>query len=187
MAEDSDLERTEPASERRLEQAREEGDVPRSRELATCTVLLAAGIGFWIFGEGMVRQLNGMLVKGLSLERDLAFDFDRLAAHIASGLWEVMIAFAPLAGWEIAQPATHVSEAERDRQFQTSHNLRAIMQTGQRGAALIDNRLIAVGQSLDGYKLIRIDSLRVIFAGEKGTVTLTLPDAGRAENSENLP
>jgi len=42
MAEDSDLERTEPASLKRLEQAREEGDVPRSRELPTCTILLAA-------------------------------------------------------------------------------------------------------------------------------------------------
>ena len=48
MAEDSDLEKTEPASPRRLEKAREEGDVPRSRELATCTILLAAGAGFWI-------------------------------------------------------------------------------------------------------------------------------------------
>jgi len=36
MAEDSDLEKTEQASDRRLEKAREQGDVPRSRELATC-------------------------------------------------------------------------------------------------------------------------------------------------------
>jgi hypothetical protein len=33
MAEESDVERTEPASARRLEQAREEGQVPRSREV----------------------------------------------------------------------------------------------------------------------------------------------------------
>ncbi|MBX7021155.1 hypothetical protein EX238_23300, partial [Providencia rettgeri] len=32
MAEDSDLEKTEPASPRRLEKAREEGQVARSRE-----------------------------------------------------------------------------------------------------------------------------------------------------------
>ena len=32
MAEDSDLERTEPASPKRLEQAREEGDVPRGTD-----------------------------------------------------------------------------------------------------------------------------------------------------------
>ncbi|MEF8711236.1 MAG: EscU/YscU/HrcU family type III secretion system export apparatus switch protein [Candidatus Accumulibacter propinquus] len=33
MAEESDLEKTEAASSRRLEQAREEGQVPRSREI----------------------------------------------------------------------------------------------------------------------------------------------------------
>ena len=45
MAEDSDAEKNEPASQKRLEQAREEGDVPRSREVATFTVLMAAGAG----------------------------------------------------------------------------------------------------------------------------------------------
>jgi FlhB HrpN YscU SpaS Family len=34
VADKSDLERTEPASQRRLEQAREEGQVPQSRELS---------------------------------------------------------------------------------------------------------------------------------------------------------
>ena len=33
MSEEGDLEKTEPASERRLEQAREEGQVARSQEL----------------------------------------------------------------------------------------------------------------------------------------------------------
>lgn len=97
MAEDSDLERTEPASPRRLEQAREEGDVPRSRELATCTVLLASGIGMWVFGEGMVRQLNGMLKSGLSFDRAMAYDANVLLTHIASHLGDVLLAFMPLA------------------------------------------------------------------------------------------
>ena len=50
MAEDSDAEKTESASPKRLEQAREEGDVPRSRELATFTVLMTAGAGLWMTG-----------------------------------------------------------------------------------------------------------------------------------------
>jgi flagellar biosynthetic protein FlhB len=97
MAEDSDLERTEPASPRRLEQAREEGDVPRSRELATCTILLASGIGMWTLGDGMIRHLSGMLTSGLSFERNLAYDSNALLAHLAAGLGEVLLAFAPLA------------------------------------------------------------------------------------------
>ena len=42
MAEDSDAEKTEDASAQRLEKAREDGDVPRSRELATFTVLIVS-------------------------------------------------------------------------------------------------------------------------------------------------
>lgn len=98
MAEDSDLEKTEPASPRRLEQAREEGDVPRSRELATCTVLLAAGLGLWFSGEGLVRRLNHMLASGLSFEREHAFDFDQLLMRLGVSTGDVLIGLAPLGG-----------------------------------------------------------------------------------------
>lgn len=97
MAEDSDLEKSEPASPRRLEQAREEGDVPRSRELATCTVLLAAGLGLWFSGEGLIRRLNHMLTSGLSFEREQAFDFNLLLMRVVPGLADVLIGLAPLA------------------------------------------------------------------------------------------
>ena len=69
MAEGSDLEKTEPASQQKLDKAREDGDVPRSRELGTCTLLIAAGGGLWATGDNMVRSLNHMLVTGLTLER----------------------------------------------------------------------------------------------------------------------
>lgn len=98
MAEGSDLEKTEPASERKLEQAREEGDVPRSRELATCTILLAAGGGLWITGGNMMRQLNHVMMSGLTLERAQIYDLDLLCAHIAGTLGDLLLAFSPLAG-----------------------------------------------------------------------------------------
>ena len=70
MAEDSDAEKTESASPKRLEQAREEGDVPRSRELATFTVLMTAGAGLWMTGGSVVRSLNAIMVSGLALDRE---------------------------------------------------------------------------------------------------------------------
>ena len=97
MAEDSDLERTEPASPKRLEQAREEGDVPRSRELSTCTILLAAGASLWTMGDSLIRHLNHNLISGLSLEREVIYDPNLLFSKIAGGLLEVLIAFAPIA------------------------------------------------------------------------------------------
>lgn len=96
MAEDSDLEKTEPASEKRLEQAREEGDVPRSRELSTCTILLAAGGALWAMGGTLVQQLNKNLITSLTLEREAAFDFNLLIGKIGVNLLDVLLAFSPV-------------------------------------------------------------------------------------------
>ncbi|MEO8837349.1 MAG: flagellar biosynthesis protein FlhB, partial [Herbaspirillum sp.] len=97
MAEDSDLEKTEPASPKRIEQARDDGDVPRSRELATCTLLLAAGSGLWLFGPSLIERMNQGLVAGLGFSRAEAFDPNLLFDQIGSNVVAVAVAFAPIA------------------------------------------------------------------------------------------
>jgi flagellar biosynthetic protein FlhB len=97
LAEESDLEKTEPASPRKLEQAREKGDVPRSRELATCTLLLGASAALWFTGGQMINELNGVLASGLSFDREMAFDMELLLAHAAASIIRLLIAFAPAA------------------------------------------------------------------------------------------
>jgi flagellar biosynthetic protein FlhB len=96
MAEESEAEKTEPASARRLEQAREEGDVPRSREVATFTVLMAAGAGLWMTGSGIVRDLSHMMVSGLALTREQVFDPEILIRRILVDLVQVLISCLPL-------------------------------------------------------------------------------------------
>ncbi|MYM30580.1 flagellar type III secretion system protein FlhB [Duganella sp. CY15W] len=96
MAEDSDAEKTEPASAKRLEQAREEGDVPRSREVATFTVLMAAGAGLWMTSDGLIRQLQTVLVSGLKLDQEQIFNADVLFHRIAVDVVQVLIACLPL-------------------------------------------------------------------------------------------
>lgn len=98
----SDLEKTESATPKRLEQAREEGDVPRSRELSTCVTLLAAGGAFWFSGRALVRSLDHSLADGLSLDRALAFDSQLLLDHLAANLGGVLLAFIPLAALVMA-------------------------------------------------------------------------------------
>ena len=66
MAEDSDLERTEDATSRRLDQAREEGQVPQSRELASFLVLIATAAVFWFLGAWIIGRLQEMIRKGFS-------------------------------------------------------------------------------------------------------------------------
>lgn len=97
MAEDSDLERTEPASPQRLEKAREEGDVPRSRELSTCAVLFAAGMSLWMMGDWIVKDLSKLLTKSLSFERELAFDMRLLLNQVILSITDVFVLLSPLA------------------------------------------------------------------------------------------
>jgi flagellar biosynthetic protein FlhB len=98
MAEDSDAERTEPASEKRLRQAREDGDIPRSREVATFTVLMAAGAGLWMMGGGIVNKLSTVLERGLSLDREQIYNPNALMERIAADVGGVLLACLPLAG-----------------------------------------------------------------------------------------
>ncbi len=67
MAErDDSQERTEQPTPRRLEQAREKGQVVRSRELTTMAVLVVAAAGVFLMGPGIVRGMAGLLRWGLS-------------------------------------------------------------------------------------------------------------------------
>jgi len=98
MAEDSDAERTEPASEKRLRQAREDGDIPRSREVATFTVLMTAGASLWMMGGGIVNKLSTVLERGLSLDREQIYNPNVLVERILADVVGVLLACLPLAG-----------------------------------------------------------------------------------------
>ncbi|MHB1292716.1 MAG: flagellar biosynthesis protein FlhB [Sulfuricella sp.] len=95
MAEDSDLERTEPASSRRIEQAREKGQVARSRELSTFTVLIAAGAGLMMMGPQLMDSLAGVMRGGLTLDRAAAFDPLMMLARIHQLSLGALVAFLP--------------------------------------------------------------------------------------------
>ena len=69
MSEESDLEKTEPASPRRLEQAREEGDVPRSRELGSFALTAVSAGGLWVMGDSIVRAASSFLARCLEFHR----------------------------------------------------------------------------------------------------------------------
>jgi flagellar biosynthetic protein FlhB len=96
MAEESGFERTEPASERRREQAREEGQVARSRELSTLTLLLAAGGGLWFMGVGLADKLSDMMRRAMQLSRTLAFEPDLMLLRLKDSYLDMLLAFSPL-------------------------------------------------------------------------------------------
>jgi len=97
MAEASNAEKTEPASQRRLDQARKEGDIPRSREVGTFTVLMTAGAGLWVLGDGLVGKLSAVLQSGLSLDREQVYNPAVLIERVTADIGSVMLACLPLA------------------------------------------------------------------------------------------
>jgi len=102
VAEESDLERTEPASGRRLEQAREEGRVPQSRELSAFLVLLASAAGFWAIGGWLAHHASGIIRDGLSFGRSAAFDVHAMGTAFASLSWQALLLAAPLFALAVA-------------------------------------------------------------------------------------
>jgi flagellar biosynthetic protein FlhB len=99
MAEqDSDLEKTESPSQRRLDQAREEGQVARSRELSTFTVLMAGGAGLWLMGSTLSQSLIGLLREGLTLDKEMAFNSEMLLPRLHELSMAALLAFLPLLG-----------------------------------------------------------------------------------------
>ncbi|OGS90580.1 MAG: flagellar biosynthesis protein FlhB [Gallionellales bacterium GWA2_60_18] len=96
MAEDSDLEKTEQPSQRRLDQAREKGQVARSRELSTFAVLLSGGAVLWFMGASFTQQMVKMVHDGLTLNRDMAFKADLLVPRLYDLSLDMLITFAPL-------------------------------------------------------------------------------------------
>jgi flagellar biosynthetic protein FlhB len=101
MAEDSDLEKTEPASQKKIDKAREDGDIPRSKELATCGVLFFTGLFIMMTGESLSGALQNALKTGLSFDRSAAFDTSVLIMRLSNIIGDLLIAFLPLAAFII--------------------------------------------------------------------------------------
>lgn len=71
---DNSQERTEQPTPKRLKEAREKGQIARSRELNTMTMMLVSAGALLLLGPHLVAQLSELLSDGLRLERTQIFD-----------------------------------------------------------------------------------------------------------------
>lgn len=95
MAEGSDLEKTEPPSSRRLEQAREEGQVAQSRELMAFMVMAGGALGLWMLSSWFVERGEHMMRLGLTLDRQDAFDANAIGMTLLTLGNEALTTLAP--------------------------------------------------------------------------------------------
>jgi flagellar biosynthetic protein FlhB len=96
MAEESDLEKTEAASPRRLEKAREEGQVPRSRELSTFMVLAAGVAVLWGGGKYIYSSLDGIMRHALGFDPNLSRDTNVMMTTAIDGAWHGILTLLPI-------------------------------------------------------------------------------------------
>ena len=95
MAED-DSDRTEPATGRRISEARNRGHVPTSRELQTFAALLAAVAGLRLFGPRVMNALHDMMLSTLSFDSSRLGDGHALLELLYQESLRLLIAIAPL-------------------------------------------------------------------------------------------
>ncbi|EKE80522.1 flagellar biosynthesis protein FlhB [Idiomarina xiamenensis] len=94
MAE-TDQERTEDPTERRKRQAREKGQIARSKELGTAFVLVSMAVALMWFGSSLAIGLAHVMRDLFTLDRQQIFDTSKMMAALAMPLKEL---FWPLLG-----------------------------------------------------------------------------------------
>src|SRR5690625_7775342 len=96
MAEESDLEKTEPASPRRLEKAREEGQIARSRELNTFLILAVGVATLWFSADFLYRQLMLLFQHSMSFVADMSSDTTVMVIRVVCIGLRVLFGLGPL-------------------------------------------------------------------------------------------
>ncbi|MDN3699995.1 flagellar biosynthesis protein FlhB [Vibrio artabrorum] len=86
MAESDGQERTEDATPKRLQQAKEKGQVARSKELASASVLIVGAIALMWFGDSMAKALFEAMQRLFSLSRDEVFNTNKLLEIVGGAL-----------------------------------------------------------------------------------------------------
>jgi len=96
MSESSSQDKTEKATPKRQRQARERGEVPRSRELLTATIVAAGVLCLMAFGGHMANQAAAMLRGGLSFDPEMLNDPGQLPTAFGRMLVQALWMILPL-------------------------------------------------------------------------------------------
>src|SRR5580698_7107851 len=93
---------TEQPTQKRLDEARSSGNVPRSRDLTTAAVVLIAGIGIRVAGGGMANGFAALMKSGLTLSREQMLDESRMLPDMVALGMRALETLAPILGLTLA-------------------------------------------------------------------------------------
>jgi flagellar biosynthetic protein FlhB len=93
---DNSQEKTEEPTAKRLQKAREDGQIPRSKELSTSLVLIVGALALWIFGGFIYKGAENIFVFNFTLERSHLFDEKEMVIHLSASALEAIVALSPV-------------------------------------------------------------------------------------------
>ncbi|WP_337996023.1 flagellar biosynthesis protein FlhB [Oleispirillum naphthae] len=98
MSEEDDASKTEEPTGKRLEKAREEGNVPISQEIKSLMMLIGGIVAVGMFAPRMARDLSNLLRPFIARPHELPTDFEGLRGLLAGTLLQVgLILLFPIA------------------------------------------------------------------------------------------
>jgi len=114
MAEDNDdSQQTEQPTQKRLEQAREAGDIVKSTEVSAFVVLAGATLAIAMFGKSLAVGIAGILTQFIQAPDQMAVDGAGLASLMRGVLLHLAIVLAPFMGvMVVASVAGHVLQSK---------------------------------------------------------------------------
>lgn len=89
MAE-TDQERTEEPTQKKLDDAKKKGQIARSKEMGTLGVLLASAVGLLVVGGAMAEAMYDIMTRNFSVGREVIFD-ENATLNIWSGILNTLL------------------------------------------------------------------------------------------------
>ena len=96
MAEDTAQQKTEQPTQKRLQEARQKGQVPRSKELNTLLSLVAAAVGLIFLGAGLLHELGHLMKTALGFNPQTLNSVDTMYAAVANSIQLGVAALLPI-------------------------------------------------------------------------------------------
>jgi len=85
---DSSQDKTEEPTGKRIEKSKEEGQVPRSKELNTTVILMVGSGGLLMYGSQLGNTIKNIMHKSFSLPREALFDTNQMGLYLMNAAME---------------------------------------------------------------------------------------------------
>ncbi|MFT7490541.1 MAG: flagellar biosynthetic protein FlhB [Pseudohongiellaceae bacterium] len=95
---DQGQEKTEQATQKKLDKAKEDGQVPRSKELTTTFILLASAFGFLWFGGFLAKKIISVFQYSFEFPRGVIFDTSMMVHYLGQAFAAALIGVLPFFG-----------------------------------------------------------------------------------------